>query len=82
MRDRDKRIQEQFDWEDSFNKRLSGVGGGIGELEGMEKARETMELTGKADEDMLREKVEEKERLGCEPVNSSLNPKCGKSKSD
>ena len=76
VRDRYKRVQEQFDKSDNANQRLSGVGGEIGEMEellmGMREACDDLAVQKTAKKTAQQETDREKEMIGQALVEMSL----------
>ena len=79
VRDRYKRIQDQFDKRDSCERRTSGIGGEVGELDellmDMRQAREDFLVTKTAKKIAQRERDEEKDRVGKALVASATKRK-------
>ena len=68
VRDRYKRIQEQFDKADNANQKMPGVGGDVGEMDEllmeMRQKRDDIAAEKTADKDAQRQRDAEKERIG------------------
>ena len=79
VRDRYKRIQDQFDKRDSCERRMSGTGSKFGELDelvmDMRQARQDLFATKTAEKNAQRERDEEKDRIDMALVASATKRK-------
>jgi hypothetical protein len=77
IQDRYVKLQKIYDRGDAAQRKMSGVGGDVGELDellaGVQEARDDLQTNRAAERSAAREQEEAKERIGKELVVRALN---------